>query len=65
MPDFVYDIPQADLAFWFAVLAVGGTFLGLLFLKPLLRLLVGAGPDLNQTDRSQDHEPMGHKAAQR
>ncbi len=48
MPDFVYDIPQTDLAFWFAVIAVGGTFLGLLFLKPLLRLLVGGGPDLNE-----------------
>lgn len=49
MPDFVYDIPQTDLAVWFAVIAVVAMFLGLVVVKPVLRLLVGAGPDLNES----------------
>ncbi|OSP54416.1 DUF4239 domain-containing protein [Pseudoruegeria sp. SK021] len=49
MTDILYDIPQTQLAIWFAVVAVGVTFLGLLLVKPLLRMLVGRSPDLNDT----------------
>ena len=49
MPDFIYEIPQRDLALYFALAAVGSILFGLLILKPLLRLLFGAGPDLNES----------------
>jgi hypothetical protein len=49
MPDFVYEIPQQQLAIYFALLAVGAMFFGLLIVKPILRLLIGAGPDFNQS----------------
>ena len=48
MPDFIYDIPQVELAIWFAAIAVGSTFLGILFVKPVLRLLIGREPGVNQ-----------------
>ncbi|MER2509331.1 DUF4239 domain-containing protein [Amaricoccus sp.] len=48
MPNFVYDIPTRDLAIYFALIAVGAVFLGILVLKPILRLLMGAPPDLNE-----------------
>lgn len=49
MPEFVYDIPLRELATIFALLAVGSILLGILLVKPILRLLVGGGPDLNET----------------
>jgi hypothetical protein len=48
MPDFVYDIPPRELAMYFALIAVGAMLLGILILKPILRLLMGAPPDLNE-----------------
>jgi hypothetical protein len=48
MPEFVYDIPTNELAAYFAIVAVGSVIFGLLIVKPLLRLLMGAGPNLNE-----------------
>ncbi|MEQ5795419.1 DUF4239 domain-containing protein [Paracoccus sp. NFXS7] len=48
MPDFLYDIPLRDLAFYFSLAAVLSIFVGMLVLKPILRLLIGSGPDLNE-----------------
>jgi hypothetical protein len=48
MPDFVYDIAPRDLALYFALIAVGAIFIGILVVKPILRLLMGAPPDLNE-----------------
>jgi hypothetical protein len=48
MPDFVYDIPQNDLVIYFAMIAVGSVIVGLLVVKPLLRLLMGGGSTLNE-----------------
>ena len=48
MPDFIYDMPTQTLAIWFSVIAVGAMLAGLLVLKPVLRLLIGSGPDFNQ-----------------
>jgi hypothetical protein len=44
-----YDIPARDLAFWFALLALGFSLIGVLVLKPLLRLLIGREPGINTT----------------
>ena len=49
MPEFVYDMPLRTLGIWFAVIAVGGMLVGLIVVKPILRVLVGAGPELNQS----------------
>lgn len=47
MPDFIYDIPTTTLAVYFAILSVLAVLLGILIVKPIFRLLMGAGPDLN------------------
>jgi hypothetical protein len=47
MPEFVYDVPLRTLALWFAATAVVAVLVGLLVVKPILRLLLGGGPDLN------------------
>jgi hypothetical protein len=50
MPDFIQDIPDRDLAFWFAIASVGAALLGVLALKPFLRLLIGfRDPHINET----------------
>jgi hypothetical protein len=49
MPDFVYDVPTRTLALYMSLLAVGLMLFGLLVVKPILRMLIGAGPDFNQT----------------
>ena len=49
MPEFVYDIPTNMLASYFAIIAVGSVIFGILIVKPLLRLLMGSGPDLNES----------------
>lgn len=49
MPDFVYDIPQRNLAIYFALIAVGAMLVGIVVVKPILRLLMGASPDLNDS----------------
>ena len=48
VPDFVYDIPSAQLAAFFSIAAVGLVLTGLLVVKPILRILFGTGPDFNQ-----------------
>jgi len=48
VPEFVYEIPAAELAILFSVIAVGAVFLGLLIVKPILRLIFGTGSDFNQ-----------------
>ena len=48
MPDFVYDIPLKQLATYFALAAVASIVIGMLIVKPIMRLLIGAGPDLNE-----------------
>ena len=49
MPEFVYDIPLRSLAIYLALIAVAAMLVGLLIVKPILRLLLGAPPDLNES----------------
>jgi hypothetical protein len=49
MPDFLFDVPTQTLAVYFSLTAVGAMFLGLVVLKPILRLLIGTGPEFNQS----------------
>ena len=48
MPEFVDDIPLRSLAIYLALIAVAAMLVGLLIVKPILRLLLGAPPDLNE-----------------
>src|SRR5262245_21197515 len=48
MPDFVYDSASKDLAIYFALAAVASVVLGIVILKPLLRLFMGGRPELNE-----------------
>jgi hypothetical protein len=49
MPEFVFDIPPRQLAVYFVVAAVLAMVLGILIVKPVLRLLIGSGTDFNQS----------------
>jgi hypothetical protein len=49
MPEFMYDIPRETLAVYFSVGAVILVLIGLLVLKPLLRLLVAGDAATNDT----------------
>ena len=49
MPDFVYDIPTTTLVMYFSLFGVAAIFFGILVVKPVLRLIMGTGPDFNQT----------------
>jgi hypothetical protein len=49
MFDFIYDIPRETLAVYFSSAAAAIMFLGLIFLKPFLRLLVGGDATTNET----------------
>jgi hypothetical protein len=49
MPDFVYDLPLPTLAFWFSVASVGAMIAGVLVIKPIMRVLIGAGNEFNQS----------------
>ena len=49
VPEFVYDIPLRQLALYFALIAVAAMVVGILIVKPILRLLIGAPPDLNES----------------
>jgi hypothetical protein len=49
MPDFVYDIPFRQLAVYFAIIAVGAMVFGILVVKPVLRLLLGSDPRINES----------------
>lgn len=49
MPDFVYDIPRELLAVWFSIGSVLIVLIGLLVLKPILRLFVVGDATTNET----------------
>jgi Protein of unknown function (DUF4239) len=49
VPDFVYDIPREQLAAYFSLGAVVIVLLGLVFLKPVLRLFVRGDASTNET----------------
>jgi hypothetical protein len=47
MPHFLYDLPVLELAKLCVGLTVGATWLGILLVKPILRLLVGGEANVN------------------
>ncbi|WP_170337340.1 DUF4239 domain-containing protein [Ruegeria arenilitoris] len=49
MPDFIYDIPTQSLAIWFVLIALAAVVIGLFVVKPILRILLGTGPDFNSS----------------
>lgn len=49
MPDFVQDLPLRTLAVAFSLASVALIVFGILIVKPVLRLLLGSGPDLNES----------------
>ena len=49
MPHFVQNLPLWDLAFYCVVATVGATWVGILLVKPFLRLLVGGEANVNDT----------------
>jgi hypothetical protein len=49
MPDFIYDVPTRTLAVWFSVATVALMLVGLLVIKPIMRLLLGTGPGFNDS----------------
>lgn len=49
MPDFIYDTPPYNLVIYFSLLAVTAVLFGIFVVKPVMRLLIGTGPDFNQT----------------
>jgi hypothetical protein len=48
MPNFIYDIPTVQFAIYCSVFFVGLTWLGLIFVKPFLRLLMGRDARINE-----------------
>lgn len=48
MPDFIHDMPAQDLAILCVVVTVGATWVGILILKPFLRLLIGGEANVNE-----------------
>jgi hypothetical protein len=48
VPEFVFDVPQRQLAVWFVLIAIGAVLIGLLVVKPVMRIIFGTGPDFNQ-----------------
>jgi Protein of unknown function (DUF4239) len=49
MPEFLYDIPRDQLAIYFSLGTTLIVFLGLIFVKPILRLLIGGDASTNET----------------
>lgn len=50
MPEFIHTIPVTELAVYFTIASVGLVLVGLILVKPLLRLLIGRGdPTINDT----------------
>jgi hypothetical protein len=49
MPEFIYDIPLRQLAIYTSLAAVAAFILGLIVLKPVLRLLFGTSANFNET----------------
>jgi hypothetical protein len=47
MFDFFYDIPTVTLAIYCVAFFVGLMWLGIIFIKPILRLLIGREPGIN------------------
>ena len=47
MPEFVYDIPTNSLAIWFVIVSLFAVLVGLFIVKPVLRILLGTGPNFN------------------
>jgi hypothetical protein len=47
MPDFMHNLPVRELAWLCVAATVGATWVGILFVKPFLRLLVGGEPNVN------------------
>lgn len=47
MPEFVYDIPTNALAIWFVIVSLFAVLVGLFVIKPVLRILLGTGPNFN------------------
>lgn len=47
MPEFVYDIPTSALAIWFVIIAFVAVAIGLFVIKPILRIVLGTGPEFN------------------
>lgn len=47
MPDFIYDMDIWQLALWITCAIVASVFAGIVIIKPILRLLMGTGPDFN------------------
>jgi len=48
MPEFLHDLPTAQLALIFALASVAAVVTGLLIAKPIMRIFFGTGPDFNQ-----------------
>ena len=49
MFDVIHDLPAERLALYCILLTVGATWIGVLFVKPVLRLLIGREGDINAT----------------
>jgi hypothetical protein len=49
MPEFIFDIPREALALYFGLGAALVVLLGLILVKPFLRLLIGGDPSTNET----------------
>lgn len=47
MFDFVYDIPTTTFAIYCSAFFVGVTWLGIIFIKPIFRLIIGNEPGIN------------------
>ena len=47
MPNFVYEIPTIWLAIYCSLFFVGLTWFGIIFIKPVLRLMMGREPHIN------------------
>jgi hypothetical protein len=49
VPEFLYDMPRNEVAVWFSLGSIVVVLLGLLVLKPILRLFVPGDASLNET----------------
>ena len=49
MPDFIYSLSTFSLSIYFGLLAVAAVLVGIFIVKPILRLLIGTGPEFNQS----------------
>ena len=49
MPQFIFDIPREQLAIYFGIGAVLVVLVGLILVKPFLRLLIGGDASTNET----------------